>query len=153
MSGARGTRSKWPRPGLGRRLRVAGAACCAALLLGACGSGERRFDAEGFVAELNGAGAGLELGEPLESGAADAEVRVVGFESAGRRSSQQSSGAVVVLEDAEAARTEFERCESAISFVCFRAANVVLRFAGISAVEQRRLSAALTELQTIEPDA
>lgn len=118
------------------------------LLLAACGSGERDFDAATLIAELNGAGAGLELGPPLESGGSGTEVTVVTLSDAGRSGATQTSGAIVILGDAAEAEAEFDRCESALSFVCFRAANAVLRFTGISAEQEQRISAALTSIQT-----
>ena len=138
------------------RARAARAGCAAlaltiaAALPIACG-GERDFDAQTLVSELNDAGAGLTLGPPLDSGAAsEAEVTVLGFSDAGEPGSgtSQGSGAIVILDDADQARSEFERCEAAVSFVCFRAANVVLRFAGMDTAQRGRVSAALTDLQT-----
>ena len=104
-------------------------------------SSERQFDARGLVAELNAAGAGLELGAALPDATEELDLTFVGFID-----SDPGSGAVAILDDADAARAEFSRCESATSFVCFRAANAVLRFAEIDRAEQARLSAALTAL-------
>jgi hypothetical protein len=125
----------------------------AALAVAGCGSGEREFDAETAIAELNEAGAGLVLGEPLATTIAGTEVRVISFagDAGPVDGDGPGSGAVVILEDVAAAQAEFRRCESAVSFVCFRAANVVLRFAGIGASERERITAALRDLQDLDP--
>ena len=116
-------------------------------------SGERGYDAEGVVSDLNAVGAGLVLGESLPSIDEDVEVRVVGF--AGAKSSgpgvEEAAGAVVILGDADQARAEFTRCESAISFVCFRAANTVLRFTGLDRARTRSLAASLAAIES-SPD-
>jgi hypothetical protein len=131
-----------------------------ALLPAACGSGERRFDAESAVAELNRAGAGLELGAPLSSSEEDVDVRSVAFVEQGEHEMEDEdlageenhahdgAGAVVILEDATAAETEFERCSSTVSFICFRVANAVLRFTELDEAERARLTAAVSALQT-----
>ncbi len=61
---------------------------------------------------------------------------------------EHTEGAIVVLDDAEAASAEFTRCESAVDFICFRAANAVLRFVGITPEEQARLTEAVSSLET-----
>lgn len=131
---------------------TAGLALAVGLVLpvAGCGSGERDFDAAGVVEELNQAGAGLELGEALPS-TDDVEVTTLGFTEAGAGEigHEHGAGAVVILDDAEAARAEFARCESAISFICFRAANAVLRFSEISAAEQERIATALRSLENV----
>lgn len=111
-------------------------ALATAALAGA-GCGEATFDAQGFVDEANSKGAGLELGEPLASEREGVELFVieikpssatgeVGHSGEGRH----SGGSMVVTEDAEAAEQEFQRCEGAVTIVCYRAANVVLAVEG-----------------------
>ena len=108
------------------------ALCLLIALLAAGCSGERSFEADEFVDEVNAEGAGLVLGEPLTSLEEGADVYVVSFEdapapevSAGRA---HSGGSLVVTEDADAATAEFQRCEGAVTLTCYRAANVVLYF-------------------------
>lgn len=125
---------------------------CAAVVLGLAGcSNDREFDPEALVAELNAAGAGLELGEPLESTEEETEVRVLQLASAEGDvprpgSDDHGSGAVVTLGSSVEAEAEFLRCEQAPSFVCFRVANAVLRFAEISPPEQARIANAVQAL-------
>lgn len=112
-------------------------------------SGGQTYDAEGVVSDLNSVGAGLVLGESLPSTEEDIEVRVVGFDgppSAGP-GGEETAGAVVILGDDDKARAEFARCESAISFICFRAANTVLRFSGLDRAQLRKLAASLAAIE------
>ncbi len=119
-----------------------------AIALAGCSSGEDQLSAEAAVAALNQAGAELELGESLGSGVAGIDLYVVRFSggSGPLQGDAHGSGAVAVLEDEEAALSEFERCDSAVSFVCFRAANTVFRFDSISAEEQARITASMRSL-------
>jgi hypothetical protein len=127
-------------------------AAVAALVVAALasGCGEEQFDAAGLVDRLNAAGAQLQLGEPLSS-TEGTTVTAINFAEAGGEpvaGDEHTEGAVVVLDDAEAASAEFTRCESAVDFVCFRAANAVLRFSGITPDEQARLTEAVSSLET-----
>jgi hypothetical protein len=102
------------------------------LLVSGCG-GERSFEADEFVDEVNREGAALILGEPLTSLEEGADVYVVSFvdaEEAPEVSAghAHSGGSLVVTQDADAATAEFERCEGAVTLTCYRAANVVLYF-------------------------
>lgn len=124
------------------RLRLASASLLGLLALAGC-SDERSFDAETLVAELNDAGAGLVLGKALPSTEASVEVRVVDFAAGGGG----SAGAVVILADAEAAQAEFVRCEGATAFVCFRAANAVLRFSELDPAGQQRMTSAVLAIE------
>jgi hypothetical protein len=130
-------------------------------LLAGCGEEERRFDAESVIAELNAGGAGLELGEPLTVTEEDVEVRSVELiEAEAEPGAEPSDGdedehghahgaaAVVILADSEKGLAEFQRCETAPAFICFRAANAVLRFTEITPEEQARISAAFVSLQS-----
>lgn len=141
-----------------RSLSTAGRAgfaiACLALapLTAGCG-GERELDAEQAVEELNQGGARLELGASLQTAAEGPEVRVISFDDGSGGASPEAasgrepgSGALVVLDDVEAAEAEFRRCEGAVSFICFRAANTVLRFEGLSPEEQARITASLQAL-------
>jgi hypothetical protein len=117
---------------------------CAALLaaaLTACGD-ETTFTAEELVAEVNARGAGVRLGEPLTTAQEDLELyalRLAGTGEApvlppGEAGSApvdvHGGGTLTIAEDDDAALAEYERCESAVSFICFRAANAVLAFEG-----------------------
>jgi hypothetical protein len=119
---------------------------CAALI----GCGERQFDEQELVEELNAAGAGLVLGEPLPSTSDDVTVTTVEFDEAHEEEEAGHShggGAVAIVENEEAAVAEFERCQSAIDFTCFRVGNAVLRFVGITPEEQTALTSAMRSLE------
>jgi hypothetical protein len=88
----------------------------------AAGCGEREFEPEEFVDAANAEGAGLVLGDSLTSITEDVEVFALSFEDGG------GGGSLIVTGDADSARGEFERCESAVTLTCYRAANVVLYF-------------------------
>lgn len=118
--------------------------------LGGCGSDEREFDAETVVAELNDAGAELALGAPLVSADEDVEVRVVELGDPDDPLATGGTGSLVIVDDSEAGRAEFVRCDSSVSLICFRAANAVLRFEQITPEEQQRVAAAITALQSGE---
>jgi len=123
-------------------------AASGALLIAGCG-GEQEFDAESVVAELNTAGAGLTLGETLPATDEGVDVRVVTFGSApGVAAGEElGAGAVVILGDVTAAQDEFERCQAAVDFTCYRAANAVLRFTAMTQDEQARVTAAVQALE------
>ena len=120
------------------------------LLAAGCG-GETTFDAESVVADLNDAGAGLTLGETLPATTGGVDVRVVTFGSAPGvpAGDELGAGAVVILDDVAAAQSEFDRCQDAVDFTCYRAANAVLRFTAMTEDEQARVTAAV---QAIEND-
>lgn len=123
------------------------ALAAAALLatgVGACGDDENSatFTAAGFVQAVNREGAGLALGEQLPSTATSYEVFSATFtehpggvedareEEQGHRAEGNGHAhgrvvSLVVTASDEAAIAEYERCESALSLTCFRAANVV----------------------------
>jgi hypothetical protein len=109
-------------------------------LAGACGiaacGGERTFDAEEFVTELNDEGATLALGEPLPGSDRGIELYALSFTEAdgaevGEPGEDEHSGGTLALTaDAEAAAAEFRRCDRAVTLTCYRAANAVLYFEG-----------------------
>jgi len=100
--------------------------CLIALAFVACG-GERSFDAEEFVGELNDHGAGLALEGSLPNEQAGVEVYSVAIAAnPGQGEDDHSGGSLVLADDADGAIAEHERCEGAVSFICFRAANAVL---------------------------
>jgi hypothetical protein len=125
-------------------------AIAAALLAAGCGGGEKEFDAESVVAQLNDAGAGLTLGETLPATAEGVDVRVVTFGSAPgvAAGDELGAGAVVILDDAAAAGEEFDRCQAAVDFTCYRAANAVLRFTAMTQDEQARVTEAVRAMES-----
>jgi hypothetical protein len=143
------------------RASTAVAVALVAALLAGCG-GERSFDAESVVEELNAAGAGLELGGTLTTTEDGTEVRILSLseptggdgdhaeepESAEEHGHDHGAGALTILDDSERGVEEYERCETAPAFVCFRAANAVLRFTAMTPEEQARISSAVAALET-----
>lgn len=107
----------------------------AVLLAGGCGSDEREFSAEEFVEEANSHGAGLELGEALET-TDDAELYAVTVEPLEEHAQGEEpeaghahgGGSLKVAEDEAAAEAEYARCEETRLLFCYRAANVALVF-------------------------
>jgi hypothetical protein len=125
------------------RLTRVTVAVLGALLAPACG-GERSFEAEEFVSALNEHGAGLELGEPLSSQGPAHEIHAVGLASSATQ--VHGGGSLAVTENVADAEAEYERCESAASLICYRAANVVLRLEEVSPEQQAQLESAFREL-------
>jgi hypothetical protein len=130
-----------------QRLARVGLAALVCATLAGCG--EREFDDQELIEELNAAGAGLVLGEPLPVTTDGVAVTTVSFEEPADAAAGDvhGAGALAVMDDEEAASAEFARCESAVDFTCFRAANAVLRFAGITPDERARLTAAMQSLE------
>lgn len=124
-----------------------------ALLLAACG-GERSFEPAEFVDAANREGANLVLGDPLTSTQEGVDIFAVHF--AGEASEPAADdhaaggGSMVVAEDAETATGEFERCESAVTLTCYRAANVVLYFDAEST--DRRVAAVAAAIRALASD-
>ena len=139
-----------PRP-IPAAVAAAVLALALAGLLTACGS-EREFNAVSITAELNEAGAGVELGETLPPSTDGVEIHELTLDHAAREKEEaghsDGAGALLVLEDAEAAEEEFVRCESAIDFTCYRAANIVIRFIGMSPVDQQLISDSIKQIGT-----
>lgn len=133
---------------------ILAAVACAGGLLAGCG-GERTFDAEEFVEAINEEGAFVTLGPILTTSPDGVEIRSVALTEAAPSPTRPApageeggSGAVLVLQSAEAAETELARCESALSLTCYRAANVVLRFEDLPPPEQGRIAGALQAIAT-----
>lgn len=141
-----------PRSGraLGTALAVAAAAAIG------CGSAEREFDELSVTEALNEAGAGLVLGDPLPVSTEGIEIHEVALnhEAAPGPGAEaghtDGDGALIVLTDSAAAEEEWVRCESAVDFTCFRASNVVLRFTGMSPVDQQLLADSISAIGTGE---
>jgi hypothetical protein len=143
-----------------RRARIAIGGLLAALLtLTACGggSGERVFDAQELISEIDEQGAGLALGPVVATNPDGADVYAITFtersEGVGAPIEETSGGAgggtMLVAADADAARKEFARCERTGLLTCFRAANAILRFEELEGADQARLATALESIATI----
>jgi hypothetical protein len=112
----------------------------AALALPGCGSSDREFTAEEFVQEVSAQGAPMELGQPLSTADADAELYAVEVREEpdahqgepeheeGEAGHEHSGGSLKITDSADAGEEEFRRCEQAVTLLCFRAANAVLIF-------------------------
>lgn len=147
-------------------------------------NGEKSYDAEEFVAELNSNDPVIALGEPLTTSDADQELYAVevieaegeaehaadeeegdeaeqaGDEAEGEGEAEHaadedggtdehahgSGGSLIVAPDEEEAFAEYERCETALSLLCYRAANVVLRIEELAPDDRRRMDHAFIAL-------
>jgi len=132
---------------------ASGLALVALLALGGgCGGGERAFEAQEFVDAANAAGAGILLGPPLQSAREDVEVFELRFSGSSATGAgpdaedEHGGGSMAVAGDAATAEAEFERCERAVTLICYRAANVALILEGAGSDEQARIDRAIREL-------
>lgn len=130
-------------------------ALCVALSATACGSGERTYEADEFVEAANAEGAALSLGDSLTSDDGGNDVRALTLsedQDPPDRSPPpgdqhaHGGGSLTVTESAAEAREEYQRCEGAVSLLCYRAANVVAIFEGLTPAERRRLDSAFSAL-------
>jgi len=143
------------------RLAAAGAAALCLLIgsVSGCGDEEETFTASEIVSELNREGAGIELGERLQSGAAD--VRTFGLELTGPGSQTggehadtahaHSGGSLAEFPDADAAGRELANCRRAAvasgDIYCFLAANTLIIVGGeVSRPQLTALTAAVLAL-------
>jgi hypothetical protein len=126
-------------------------------LLGGCGSGEHKFTPEGFVEAINAEGAGVALGPTITTTPSGIEVHEVTLTAAltdvgspvtDTSRSDNGSGSLLIAGDADAARDEFERCDSVEELTCFRAANAVLRFEEMDGADQARIVTSLEAIET-----
>ena len=106
-------------------------AVAVALTLAGCGAAYD--DAQDFVDAANAEGAGFELGPSLSSSNPDNQIYAVEVEGAadpheGNEGGQAhlGGGSLTVTPDDDAARAEYDECESAVSLLCYRAGNVTL---------------------------
>ena len=120
------------------------AAALALTAIAGCG-GERTFEPDEFVAEINTHGAELVLGPVLMTRDDGVDVHVLESSTEGETQLSGESGAatMLVLGDSGAAEDEFERCETAPVLTCFRVANVVLRFEEMDPAERARIVGAV----------
>lgn len=118
------------------------------------------MSAQEFVERANESGAGLELAEQLSSGSATVEVWAVELaeeETAHPEDSDAApeddhghghgAGSLAVSESTEVAQAELARCENAVTLVCFRAGNVVLRLEDPGPEEVDRMTAAVRAME------
>jgi len=106
---------------------VAGVAALIACLATVAGCGSTTFTAEELVAELNAHGAEVALGEPLAAeGAVEIHSLELGDAAEDGDDHAHAGGSLMIAEDDDSALAEYQRCESAASLLCFRAANAVL---------------------------
>lgn len=135
----------------------------AAVLAPGCGEGERRFDAGSFVDELNAKGAGLRLGEPLQTTQDDTQVYDVILDTqvptgagaeprhqeGGEGGHEEGGGSLTIAPDTAAATARYAECEETVNLVCYRAANAVLVIQDSAApVDLARVTAAVSALET-----
>ncbi len=125
------------------------------LTMVACG-GEHEFTAQGFIDEMNDNGAALALGPALTKNPDGADVYTVSLtEFAPSAVGQEppptdvhGAATLLIVDDSDAAREEFDRCERAPILTCFRASNAVLRVEDLPPADQARITTALEALAT-----
>lgn len=141
----------------GDRLRALGALLLVTLGIAACG-GEHVFTAQDFVDEMNTHGAAIALGPVLTTNPEGVEIHSlsltelstgVGTPPESAPAGTPASGSMLVLSDADGARSEFARCQQSPELTCFRAANAVLRFQALQGADQARIVAALQAIETM----
>lgn len=124
-----------------------------------CGSDEHHFTSEEFIEAINAEGAGVALGPATATTEDGIEIHEVTFTetSTGVGSpaidtpaGEHGSGSLLIVGDADAARAEFEDCDSVEELTCFRAANAVLRFEDMDGADQARIVTSLEAIQTGE---
>ncbi|MGZ5341388.1 MAG: hypothetical protein ACXWED_08280, partial [Solirubrobacterales bacterium] len=95
----------------------------------------REFSADGFVDDVNGNGAELDLGEQLPTNQPgktlyEVELGRAAGETAGGSGEGDTTGTLTVYDDTSAADRGTAECEAAAGLLCFQAGNVVLYFEG-----------------------
>ena len=129
---------------------------CGVICLAACG-GERTFTAQEFIDEMNDNGAALALGPVLTTNSDGVDIYSVSLTeiSTGVGSPPKpvpagtpGNGSMLILDGADAARSEFARCEQSPELTCFRAANAVLRFQALQGGDQARITTAIEAIGT-----
>lgn len=119
------------------------------MVIAGCGGGERVFEPEELVTELNGAGAELKLGPVLTTNQDGLDVTSI-FVASPSGQGDLGAGTMLLLESSEAASAEFTRCEAAPSLTCYRAANGVLRFEELVPEGQAQVEAAVRAIASEE---
>lgn len=130
--------------------------------LAGCGSDERSFSAEEFVAEANRSGARLKLGVPLstsdtgdelyalEIGHPEEPIKEQGLPEDPEVGREHAGGSLRVSASAGDAEAEYSRCEAAATLLCYRAANVVVILE--EGAEPRDLRALETAIKAMESE-
>ena len=110
-----------------------------ALVWAGCGGSDRTFDESEFVDALNEEGAEVSLGSSLSNDQDGVEVFEIRFEDHATENAEapaagevpaddheHGGGSLAITEDDEAGVEEYQRCEGAVTLLCFRAGNAVL---------------------------
>jgi hypothetical protein len=128
----------------------------AAALLGAAGCGgdePPEFTAQEFVDAANERGGGIALGETLLGSQPGIEtINALEFEHKGEErppdtGHAHAAASLVVAQNEASAEEQHDRCEASVSFICLRAANVVVILQReTDAADVARLQAALVAL-------
>jgi hypothetical protein len=108
-------------------------AAAAATALAVSGCGAVYDDAQAFIDAANAEGAGFELGPSLSTTSPDNEIYAITIKGAADPAEAREpgqaplgGGSIIITPDDNAARAEYDECESAVSLLCYRAANVTL---------------------------
>ncbi|MGZ5376374.1 MAG: hypothetical protein ACXWEF_07990 [Solirubrobacterales bacterium] len=118
-----------------RRRIILAALSVTLLAAAAAGCGSREFSADGFVDDVNGNGAELDLGEQLPTNQPgktlyEVELGRAAGETAGGSGEGDTTGTLTVYDDTGVADRGTAECEAAAGLLCFQAGNVVLYFEG-----------------------
>ena len=135
---------------MGIRSGIAASTAFMALVAVGCG-GEKEFTATGFIDAMNDHGATLTLGPVLTTNPDGIDVNQVSFSEtapsatgAGAQTEGENGDAtLLIFDDADNARSEFDRCEDAPALTCFRAANAVLRVEDLQPSDRARITTAI----------
>lgn len=121
-------------------------------MLGGCFGDGKTFSAEEFVEDANAKGAGLELGRELPTGRTGKSTYAVELarkpgDPALPGIAVESSGALSVYEDTDAANTGTTECEAGADLLCYQAGNVVIVLeSGAPNIAQTRLATAIQKM-------
>jgi hypothetical protein len=129
-----------------RRYGIAALAAFA-LALGGCGE-DKKFDAQGFVEDVNAEGVKLQLGEPLITSDEGQEVYAIELEpltDLPDEARPHSEGSLSVFDEDSAAEAEIETCRASADLLCYRASNVVVVLEG-GGIEAQQLAVAMERL-------
>ena len=145
---------KWNVPRRRSAARLSLALISGIALAAGCGGSEEAeptYDPVSFVEAMNAEGAGLTLGPVLTVNQDGIDVNTVTLDDSAAAAEEQGdhahgSGALVVLPGDEEAAAEVQRCRAAPALTCFRVANAVVRFEGLSREDEARLISAVTAL-------
>ena len=100
------------------------------LAVSGCGVEGREFTASELVDELDAKGAPFQLEGPLVTDQESIDVYELSTSTASSPTAHGHGGGgatLTIAEDEDKAETEFQRCESSLTLVCFRISNGVLQ--------------------------